>query len=118
MEVDIEIPEELSDLMESCVDKWSGQHRPYGPYERVFEITLKKDYNEKEDKRRIVDFCQSQLNCPKCRYNRSEYLAKIRELDKAFHDSMKVVVEGWYALTPDYQDGKKVTYKWSQDYLD
>ena len=114
MAIKIEIPEELSDLMESCVDVWSGQHRPYGPYERVFEIVLKKDYDESTEKRRIVDFCQSQLYCPKCRYERGEYTAKL----KASKDTMEIVVEGWYALTPDGQDGKKVTYKWSQDYLD
>lgn len=111
----IEIPEEFSDIIESAEFTRSGQTKRYGPYEEVFSITLKNDYDEK-DRGRILEFCQK--HCHKCKYSEEQLLEIKRSRDRSFDDLMSAVATGSYTLRCDFANKKEVVYKWSQDYLD
>lgn len=111
----IDIPEEFSDIIESAEFTRSGQTRKYGPYEEVFSITLKNDYDEK-DRDRILEFCQECLH--KCKYSEEQLLEIKRSSDRSFDDLMSAIATGSYTLRCDFANKKEVVYKWSQDYLD
>ena len=110
----IEIPEEFADIIESAEKVRSGQTRKYGPYEEVYGVKLKNDYDDK-DEGRILDFCQK--FCHKCKYTEQQLLEIERSRDRSFAELMDAVVEGSYTLRRDFADKKEVVYKWSQDYL-
>lgn len=114
----IEIPEEFADIIESANNVRSGQTRRYGPYEEVYIVILKKEYDacDEKDCARILDFCQK--HCHKCKYTQQELLTIKQARDRSFDELMSAVVEGSYILRHDFVDKKMVKYIWSQDYLD
>lgn len=111
----IEIPAEFADLIESAKKARSGQTRKYGPYEEEFVVMLKSDYDDK-DRERILAFCQER--CHKCRYTEQELCEIKGRRDMPFEEVMAAIAEGSYTLIANVSWGKKVIYKWSQDYLD
>ena len=115
MNEEIDVPEEFADLIESCKNVRSGQTRKYGPYEEVFVVMLKNDYNDK-DRERILGFCQEY--CHKCRYTEQELLEIKRRRGMPFNEAMAAIAEGSYTLDGDVSGSRKVVYTWSQDYLD
>ena len=108
----IEIPDDFADLIESCERVRAGQTRKYGPYEEVFHIKLKGEYDEA----RVLAFCQK--CCHECKYTENQLSEIKANRDLSSNEMMEAIVEGSYTLRQDYIDKKEVTYKWSQDYLD
>lgn len=111
----IEIPDEFADLIESAEKVRSGQLRKYAPFDEVYGIKLKNDYDDK-DEVRILDFCQKY--CHKCKYTEQQLLEIKRSRDRSFDELMMAIAEGSYTMRHDFADKKEVVYKWSQDYLD
>lgn len=122
MTKEVNIPDEFSDLVESCEQtRFGEQDRAYAPHVWRFVLTMMKSPEEMscDDGNRVMDFCQK--HCKPCRHSAEEY-GKIQADDSlSFGERMSAVAEGRYTICPMLAEigaPWRVEYKVVEDYID